>query len=64
MLSFGVNQGHIEESNIAPKDWRIDFIDLDDETEFPAQVIEVTLAPWLLALVIGLLVLEAWRAWR
>ena len=63
-VPFGVNQGHLDESNIAPQGWRTGFISEDTEEKTAIQIVEVPLAPWLLVLVTALLVVEAWRAWR
>ena len=61
---FGVNQGDLAESDITPRDWRIGYIEDLKETAGEEQQIDVALGPWLLAVAVVFLVLEAWRAWR
>jgi hypothetical protein len=61
---FGTNGGDLDESNIAPGEWR--FLGISDEDEILTEIqrIEVNLAPWLLLVGMVLLGFEAWRAWR
>jgi hypothetical protein len=61
---FGVNAGEIGESNISPKEWRSLFAAGDEAVDIGLQYIEIDLSPWLLIVVVVMLVLEAWRAWR
>lgn len=62
--SFGVNAGDSQESNITPQAWRFEIETDQTEQDYGVQMIEVNLGPWLLLLAVGLLLLEAWRAWR
>jgi hypothetical protein len=61
--SFGVNAGDPEESNLRPHEWVEDYA--GEEPDRPGRsTYEINLAPWLLSMVVVLLLLEAWRAWR
>lgn len=62
--AFGVNAGDGGESDIAPQSWRFEIETDQAELDYGLQMIEVNLGPWLLMLAVGLLLLEAWRAWR
>jgi hypothetical protein len=64
LFTFGVNAGDLSESNIAPQDWRVNFMNSNPFESTESQIIEVDLSPWLLAMATILLVVEAWRAWR
>jgi hypothetical protein len=60
---FWVNAGERDESNISPREWALALAEEDLELEQDGEII-LDLTPWLLCLVIGLLLVEAWRAWR
>ncbi|MBN2045160.1 MAG: BatA and WFA domain-containing protein [Anaerolineales bacterium] len=60
---FGVNLGEADESDITPQDWRAGVAVFTPE-DGGWQRVEVHLGPWLLAIAIILLMVEAWRAWR
>lgn len=62
--AFGVNLGDLAESDISPRDWRADFVEAELDEPAERQIIDVPFGPWLLALAVALLALEAWRAWR
>lgn len=61
-VSFGVNAGDWNESNISPREWAVDLA--EEEFEVVDNEIILDLTPWLLGLVVVLLLVEAWRAWR
>lgn len=61
--SIGINAGDMTESRLAPQDWSEKYqgtqiASSDDYDE------QLDLTPWLLALVLLLLLLEAWLSWR
>jgi hypothetical protein len=60
---FGVNAGDRYESDISPREWAVTLAEEELEVEDDGEFI-LDLTPWLLCMVAGLLVLEAWRAWR
>ncbi|MFN2145271.1 MAG: vWA domain-containing protein [Anaerolineales bacterium] len=63
-FEFGVNLGDAVESEIAPQDWRDQYLSAGEEVEREWQLVEVDLGPWLLGAAVLLLLIEAWRAWR
>jgi hypothetical protein len=60
---FGVNAGDGDESDIRPREWAVTLADEDLEIDQEGEII-FDLTPWLLCIVVGLLLVEAWRAWR
>jgi hypothetical protein len=62
-IYFGVNAGDKLESNISPREWAVSLGEEELVLEDDGEII-FDLTPWLLCLVVGLLLLEAWRAWR
>lgn len=62
-IYFGVNAGDLTESNLNPQPWTVFLAQEEGEAEGDAEIV-FELAPWLLGVVVVLLLVEAWRAWR
>jgi hypothetical protein len=60
---FWVNAGNRDESDLSPRDWAAALMTADLEIDDDGEIL-LDLSPWLLCLAVGLLLLEAWRAWR
>jgi hypothetical protein len=61
--SIGINAGDLSESRLAPQDWSEKYQRIQT-TLSNGSVDPLNLTPWLLALAVLLLLLEAWLSWR
>ena len=62
-FAAGVNAGSKEESDIRPQKWAVDKVALGDGGQTRVDQ-EINLMPYLLSIVIVVLFVEAWLAWR
>lgn len=62
-FEISVNAGSMDESNLVSQEWAKNIGEVDSDQDLK-DTLKVDLTPWLLSIVMVLVFVEAWRAWR